>query len=99
MVDEALTKEEGTALGQLRWGVPFLRAHRKAPRAGRVRYAGGEWRDYEVACWLNEQRLTMPGVVKMVSTNLDIWFVGLMRLLGVVHLLDACWLGCRSCVL
>ena len=31
----------------------------------------------------------MPGVVKMVATNLDVWYVGLMRLLGVLHLLYA----------
>ena len=88
MVYETLANEEGTALGQLRWGVPFLRAYRKAPRAGSVRYAGDEWRDHEIARWLNEQRLTMPGIVKMVGTNLDLWYVGLMRLLGVLHLLD-----------
>ena len=89
MVDGMLANEEGTALYRLRWSVPFLRVHRKAPKAGSVRYAGDEWRDYEVVRWLNEQRLTMPGVVKMVSTNLDICFAGLMRLLGVLHLLDA----------
>jgi len=89
IVDEALANEEGTALGQLRWGVPFLRAHRKAPKAGSVRCAGGEWRNYEIARWLNAQRLTMPGIVKMVEANLDLWYVGLMRLFGILHLLDA----------
>ena len=88
MVDETLANEEGGALGQLRWSVPFLRAHRKAPKAGSVRYAGDEWRGHEIARWLNEQRLTMPGVVKMVGKILDLWYVGVMRLLGVLHLLD-----------
>ena len=34
MAEEPVSNEEGAALGELSWGVPFRRAHRKAPKSG-----------------------------------------------------------------
>jgi hypothetical protein len=36
---------------------------------------------------MNEQRLAMPGSVKLLAADLNIWCVGLMRLLGHPNLL------------
>ena len=74
MVDETLTNEEGGALGQLRWGVPFLRWHRKAPRAGSVRYAGDEWRDYKQKQARNRRQSTQHRAIGCAKRSLRLRF-------------------------